>query len=95
LLPAPDLTLFLDLAPEVASKRGGYGLERYEKEELQSRVRILFGRIGAEMGTSWVKIDAGRMLNDVQREIWAEVQKTLEHTQSSVSRLWENVLSEQ
>ena len=33
-LPAPDLTLFLDVNPEVAMQRGGYGEERYEKQEV-------------------------------------------------------------
>ncbi len=41
----PDLVLFLDLPPEVARQRGGYGEERYEKEELQRRVREAFRRI--------------------------------------------------
>ncbi|TFK67721.1 thymidylate kinase [Pluteus cervinus] len=48
-LPAPDLTLFLDISPEAASARGGYGEERYEKAEMQARVREVFGQIGNEM----------------------------------------------
>jgi dTMP kinase len=48
-LPAPDLTMFLDIAPEKARERGGYGEERYEKEEVQRRVRGVFERIGREM----------------------------------------------
>ena len=49
-LPAPDLTLFLDISPEKARERGGYGQERYEKEELQKRVREVFLRMASEMG---------------------------------------------
>lgn len=41
-LPAPDLSLFLDISPEKAKERGGYGEERYEKEEMQRRVRQIF-----------------------------------------------------
>ncbi|TFK39573.1 thymidylate kinase [Crucibulum laeve] len=48
-LPAPDLTIFLDISPETAKERGGYGEERYEKEEMQRKVRAVFGRIGGEM----------------------------------------------
>jgi dTMP kinase len=51
-LPSPDLVLFLDISPLKAKERGGYGEERYEKEEMQKRVREVFGRIGAEMGSS-------------------------------------------
>jgi len=49
-LPAPDLTLFLDISPEHARQRGGYGQERYEKEEMQKRVREVFLKMGSEMG---------------------------------------------
>lgn len=41
-LPQPDLVLFLDISSDDAAKRGGYGEERYEQEEMQSRVRALF-----------------------------------------------------
>ena len=30
-LPEPDLVLFIDLSPEAAAARAGYGEERYEK----------------------------------------------------------------
>ena len=30
-LPAPDATIYLNMTPEAAAKRGGYGSERYEK----------------------------------------------------------------
>ena len=48
-LPAPDITLFLDISPERARERGGYGQERYETEAMQHRVRTMFDRIGDEM----------------------------------------------
>ncbi|KAK4226692.1 thymidylate kinase-domain-containing protein [Podospora fimiseda] len=55
-LPRPDLVLFLDLDEEQARKRGGFGEERYEKQDMQKRVRELFwgfsmGRV-VEMGES-------------------------------------------
>ena len=34
-LPKPDMVLFLDVSAEEAKKRGGYGDERYEKEDFQ------------------------------------------------------------
>jgi dTMP kinase len=41
-LPRPDTVVFLDLEPEEAETRGGYGDEKYEKKEMQQRVRELF-----------------------------------------------------
>ena len=34
-LPRPDLVCLLDVSGEEAKKRGGYGDERYEREEFQ------------------------------------------------------------
>ncbi|EIJ89314.1 dTMP kinase [Nematocida parisii] len=34
----PDLTLFLDVSPEIAATREGYGEEVYEKKEFQQKV---------------------------------------------------------
>ena len=34
-LPKPDLVCFLDVSPEEAEKRGGYGKERYEQADFQ------------------------------------------------------------
>ena len=36
-LPRPDVVYFLDVSPEEAAKRGGFGEERYEKAEFQVR----------------------------------------------------------
>jgi len=53
--------VFLDITPEKARERGGYGEERYEKEEMQRRVREVFGRIEAEMSS-------GRGSGEVERD---------------------------
>ncbi|OMO55577.1 Thymidylate kinase [Corchorus capsularis] len=37
-LIAPDLVLYLDITPEKAAERGGYGGERYEQLEFQKKV---------------------------------------------------------
>jgi len=37
-LPAPDAVLYLNLTVEAAAKRGAFGQERYEKEEMQREV---------------------------------------------------------
>jgi dTMP kinase len=55
-LSAPDLTVFLNLVPEVAASRGGYGEERYKEEALQACVRMLFQTLLAETH-GWIMID--------------------------------------
>ncbi|KAJ4487886.1 thymidylate kinase [Lentinula aciculospora] len=97
-LPSPDLTLFLDVSPEVAYTRGGYGEERYEKADMQSRVRSVFEEIGREVSADagegkhgngkWIVIDAGREMHTVTEEIWRHVQPLLDGVESSVGRLW-------
>lgn len=37
-LPAPDVVLYLTLPLDVAERRGDFGLERYERRELQQQV---------------------------------------------------------
>lgn len=69
-LPAPDLTLFLNISPEAAAARGGYGAERYETAELQMQVRKVFQRIGQQVGfDQWREVDAGRSVEQVAEEI--------------------------
>lgn len=70
-LPQPDLVLFLDISSEAAANRGGYGEERYEKQEMQVKVRALFKRLFSRLPHLNVKtIDAGLPLQDVADQIW-------------------------
>lgn len=76
-LPKPDVVLFLDLDEKVAKQRGGFGEERYEKAEMQRRVRSLFKGLKTTMG-GWLKsdgegvhvVDAGRDMEEVAEAIW-------------------------
>ncbi|KAF8962351.1 thymidylate kinase-domain-containing protein [Flammula alnicola] len=101
-LPAPDIVLFFDITPEKAKERGGYGEERYEKEEMQLRVRKFFHRIGEEMVEEdekaagsrdeivrWVSIDAGREIEEVEQEVWSLVDPLVkEGVKGPVRKLW-------
>ncbi|KAG1776658.1 thymidylate kinase [Suillus placidus] len=95
-LPAPDLTLFFNISPEVAAARGGYGLERYEKEEVQKGVRQVFDKIGRavqeEGEGKWVEIDAGKNKEEVAEELWKAVEPLASGVKGSVSKLWEITL---
>ncbi|KAF8477022.1 thymidylate kinase-domain-containing protein [Kalaharituber pfeilii] len=72
-LPLPDLVLFLDISEDIALSRGGYGGERYEKKEMQEKVRELFKRVReeeeAEGTVRWRTVDAGRGIEEVATEI--------------------------
>lgn len=78
-LPRPDLCLFLDITPAKAAERGGFGGERYEKQEMQTRVRNLFHELfqyDTEKGDIRV-IDAGRSIPEVEADIWRHVSQLI------------------
>lgn len=69
-LPRPDLCLFLDIAPEIAMQRGGFGSEKYETTRMQLRVRELFHELLEGLdGEDMVLVDASRSLDDVQQNL--------------------------
>ncbi|KAI0675964.1 thymidylate kinase [Trametes maxima] len=92
-LPAPDLTLFLDVSPEKARARGGYGAERYENADMQERVEHVFERIGVEMGdgSRWFALDADLERDEVARELWARIEPYAKGTDRPLQRLWEDL----
>lgn len=92
-LPSPDLTLFFDVSPGKARERGGYGEERYEKEEIQARVRTIFKRLVDEAHAHGdcgkiVVIDADHDIDTVGATVWKEVQQYLTPHSTSSGRLW-------
>jgi dTMP kinase len=70
-LPRPDVCLFLDIPAEEAANRGGFGTERYEKQDLQDRVRELYERMRdhPDEGEDIVRINAGRSIDEVEAQI--------------------------
>jgi len=75
-LPSPDLTLFLDIAPDTAVVRKAKGRDRFERDlELLSRVRTSYRR-QAE-GDAWVLIDGEAPKPDVARAVDAAVSPRL------------------
>lgn len=71
-LPRPDICLFLRISPEEAAKRGGFGAERYENGEMQTRVRELFQTIFEKQQDVSI-IDAGKSIEEVSQEIQGAV----------------------
>jgi dTMP kinase len=72
-LPKPDAVVFLDLEPEEAEKRGGYGDEKYEKKDMQQRVRELFLTFKSEL----MVVNAGESVEMVGDRIVEKIEETL------------------
>lgn len=100
-LPAPDVVIFLDLDQDDAEKRGGYGGERYEKRDLQKRVRARFSELesidrkasssAGKVRIPWHIVDASQSIEAVE----SDIQKIVNETIVSVSngkplyKMWE------
>lgn len=75
-LPPPDLTILLDIPPDVAVERKRTGRDRYERDiELLSRVRDSYRRQAA--GSGWVAIRADRSRQEVTADVREAVRSRL------------------
>lgn len=86
-LIAPDLVVYLDIPPEKAAERGGYGGERYELLEFQRKVAQHYKLLE---DSSWKIVDACSPLEDVEKQVKHIV---LEHVMACqkgkpLSNLW-------
>ncbi|KAK3023585.1 hypothetical protein RJ639_044045 [Escallonia herrerae] len=86
-LLAPDLVLYLDIPPEKAAERGGYGGERYEQLEFQRKVAKCYENLRDSL---WKTIDACCPVEDVEKQIREEVSDCVMTCQKgkSISQLW-------
>lgn len=76
-LPRPDWVFFLDLEPEEAEKRGGFGEEKYEKKAFQAQVRKFFLDLqwcGGEEEEDMTVINAGGSVDEVGDLLWKDVE---------------------
>ncbi|KAA3458419.1 thymidylate kinase-like isoform X1 [Gossypium australe] len=65
-LIAPDLVVYLDITPEKAAERGGYGGERYDQLEFQRKVAQHYKLL---KDSSWKIVDACQSLDDVEKQV--------------------------
>ena len=73
-LPASDLTILLDITPQLAVERKATGRDRYERDlSLLGRVRDSYVRQADQAG--WVRVDGDRGKADVAAEISALLAK--------------------
>ena len=67
-LPAPDLTIVLDIAPDTAVQRKSTNRDRYERDlAMLSRVRESYRRQGLQPG--WLVLNGERGKGDVSADI--------------------------
>jgi dTMP kinase len=75
----PDLVIFLDISIDELIKRSGFGLERYEKKEFQSKVRDQFLEIHKKyyhlLSKCWLILDATIKINELHNQIYTIVKK--------------------
>jgi len=74
-LPQPDVTILLDIPPEVSARRKRDGRDRYEQDlALLARVRDSYLR---QATAGWARVDADRDREAVAADVWAAVTPTL------------------
>lgn len=83
-LPRPDVVVFLEVGEADAAARGGWGEERYERAEMQRRVREGFEglrRGGGEEGADWRVVEAGGSVEEVEGRVWGVVKARVEEVE--------------
>jgi dTMP kinase len=76
LLPPPDMTILLDIAPETAVTRKAIDRDRYERDlALQARVRDSYKRQAAAHG--WIVLDGERAKDVIAEDVHAAVERVL------------------
>jgi dTMP kinase len=76
-LPAPDLTILLDIPPDTAVERKAAGRDRYERDlALLSRVRESYRRQAAQPG--WLLLNGRRAKDEVAADVVTAASRLLE-----------------
>jgi dTMP kinase len=68
----PDLIVYLDIDPVIASRRDCYGQERYDKIEFQNKVRINYLDL-FKNNPRVLMLDATQSIDKLQQEIRAKI----------------------
>lgn len=74
-LIVPDVVFFLDIYPEEAAKRGGFGNETTERIDLQRRVYYEFARLRLAGSTHWVVLDGTLTKRELHRKVMKEMRR--------------------
>ena len=75
-LPQPELTVLLDIQPDVSAQRKTKDRDKFERDlALLGRVRESYLRQAA--AGEWLRLDADRAREDVAADVWAAVKAKL------------------
>ncbi|GER52326.1 thymidylate kinase [Striga asiatica] len=88
-LLAPDVVIYLDISPEKAAERGGYGGERYEKLDFQKIVAQSYTTL---QDSTWKIVDATLPIEDVEEQLRQIVVECVMTCQKGkpFAHLWQN-----
>ncbi|XP_033219507.1 thymidylate kinase [Belonocnema kinseyi] len=85
-LPRPDLVAFLHIEEEKQNLRGGWGEERFEKQEMQRKVADNFEKLKED---NWEVIDAEQDVEEVHKQLMEAVLKVIERVKhTSIQELY-------
>uniref|UniRef100_A0A8C5MPM1 Thymidylate kinase n=1 Tax=Leptobrachium leishanense TaxID=445787 RepID=A0A8C5MPM1_9ANUR len=88
-LPKPDLILFLNLSPEAAAARGGFGNEIYETSDFQVKVQKRYQELMEDKSLNWKLVDASQTVDDVLKEITGMSEGIIEDVKDQpIGKLW-------
>lgn len=90
-LPVPDGVFFMHIDASVGKSRAGFGDERYENTDMQTRVREEFRQPRIRAGVNWNDVDGARDIAVIQNEIAeavGEMQKTDQENVRALRQLW-------
>jgi len=85
----PDLTILLDIPPEIGlARKFGDDRNKFEKEEFDFHKRVRGGylKLAAAEPDRWFVLDALRPVNEIQEAIWTKVRRliTTKETESKL-----------
>jgi len=85
-LPKPDAVFFLSMSPDALSQRGGFGNERYELTEMQTKVRDNFMKLEDD---TWQVIDADQEVDVLHQDILSRALSVIQNSKTkSLGHLW-------
>uniref|UniRef100_A0A6C0JB69 dTMP kinase n=1 Tax=viral metagenome TaxID=1070528 RepID=A0A6C0JB69_9ZZZZ len=87
-IPKPDVVVFLEVDPQEASLRGGFGDERYENINLQTKVKECYKHL---IDNTWKTIDTNnKNFNEVYLEISSYILQNIveKNNTSPIYKLW-------
>jgi dTMP kinase len=77
-LPPPDMTILLDIPPDVSARRKRSGRDAFERDlGLLARVRDSYIRQASANPHSWVRIAADRDRDAIAEDVYAAVERVL------------------